>query len=209
MIAGLLVPRAAGGPWRVLRSLRTPPGFPGDAAKAKDEWDVVLACEAAGSTDIVLLAEVKAAPSAATNDYARLQRGLVRLAQAAGEAPWTFATADGNVKVSGRSLRELAPLGRELPAHVIYSCTAPVEPQPQLLGAAARAVLLGEPACVALAQRLADGEAPSADGLRPVWLALAEAPHLRAALHQYETARLAREAMLHPDDLVAAVRAAV
>jgi hypothetical protein len=42
-----------------------------------------------------------------------------------------------------------------------------------------------------------------------VWEALGSAPHLRAALHQAQTARLARAAMLHPDDLVEAVHAAL
>jgi hypothetical protein len=38
-----------------------------------------------------------------------------------------------------------------------------------------------------------------------VWEALATAPRLRAALYQHETARTARAAMLHPDDLQASV----
>jgi len=37
-----------------------------------------------------------------------------------------------------------------------------------------------------------------------VWQALPRAPALRPVLQQYETARRAREAMLHPADLLAA-----
>jgi hypothetical protein len=40
-----------------------------------------------------------------------------------------------------------------------------------------------------------------------VWEDLATAPRLRSALHQYDTARAVREAMVHPRDLLAAVEA--
>jgi hypothetical protein len=66
-------------------------------------------------------------------------------------------------------------------------------------------VLASEPASLAYARALASGEAPSRDALLPVWQALTAAPRLRAALYQYETARAVREAMLHPDDLLAAL----
>jgi hypothetical protein len=92
-----------------------------------------------------------------------------------------------------------------LPPHVIYCCSAPPEALPQPLGAATKAVLLAEPASLAFAQQLARGEAPSHAALDPVWHALATAPRLQAALHQYETAQKARAAMLHPDDLLASV----
>ena len=42
--------------------------------------------------------------------------------------------------------------------------------------------------------------------LAPVWHALLNEGRLRAVLNQYDTARRAREAMLHPDDLSAAVQ---
>ena len=41
--------------------------------------------------------------------------------------------------------------------------------------------------------------------LLPVWEALHAQPRLRSALHQWHTSTLAREAMVHPADLLAAV----
>ncbi|HWI81903.1 hypothetical protein [Ramlibacter sp.] len=190
---------------RIARSLRPPRGFPGQAGKAKDEWDAaIVRTTATGAADVVLLAEVKAAPAAATPDFSRLHRGLQRLAHASAGQAYDFASADGPLRVSGESLRGLQPPGRCLPAHVIYCCTAPPEAQPQMLSAASKAALLAESACLAFARQLAAGASPPASELAPVWEALA-APRLRSALHQYETAQAAREAMLHPHDLLAAV----
>lgn len=111
--------------------------------------------------------------------------------------------------VSGESLRRLQPAGRALPAHVIYCCPSPAEVQPQLLSAASKAVLLAEPASLAFAGQVASGESPPHAMLAPVWEALTASPGLRSALHQDETSRAVREAMLHPDDLLAAVAAQV
>lgn len=200
--------------YRVARGLRTPRGFPGEANKAKEEWDAAIvrgdACgersgEGDGGADLVLLAETKASPAAATSDFARLLRGLRRLAQARAEVVYAFASADGEQRIAGASLQGLRPIRRLLPPHVIYCCSAPPEALPQPLGAATKAVLLAEPASLAFAQQLARGEAPSHAMLAPVWQALATAPRLQAALHQYETAQKARAAMLHPDDLLASV----
>ncbi|RYG20931.1 MAG: DUF2207 domain-containing protein, partial [Burkholderiales bacterium] len=74
LIASLMNSRNPG--HRVVRSLRTPRGFPGAVGKAKDEWDAAIVREQGGDADIVLLAEVKAAPAAATPDFTRLARGL-------------------------------------------------------------------------------------------------------------------------------------
>jgi len=186
---------------RVVRSLRTPPGFPGEAGKAKDEWDAAIV----HGQDIVLLAEVKAAPAAAAPDFARLFRGLQRLAHANAQDSYVFLSADGQVRLAGESLRRLRPHGRTLPPHVIYCCCAPAESQPPMLSAASKAVLLAEPASLAFAEQLTAGRSPPDADLAPVWDALATASHLRSALHQYETAQAVREAMLHPDDLLAAV----
>ena len=41
------------------------------------------------------------------------------------------------------------------------------------------------------------------------WDALASEPRLRSTLYQHDTARAAREAMLHPDDLLSGVREAL
>jgi hypothetical protein len=196
---------ASRGPHRVVRSLRPPRGFPGPAAKAKDEWDAAIL----RGNDIVLLAEVKASPAAAASDFPRLVRGLERLAHASEDETYAFASADGEVRVSGASLRALGPSARVLPLHVIYCCPAPAEAQPAILGAATKSVLGGEPASLAFAQRLARGESPSAQELAPVWDALAHSPRLRAALHQYDTAQAARAAMLQPRDLLDAVALAV
>jgi hypothetical protein len=191
--------------YRVVRGLLTPQGFPGDAGKAKEEWDAAIVQEtnAERGADIVLLAEVKSSPAAATPDFSRLHRGLQRLAQADPGETYAFASADGTVHVAGESLRGLAPQGRALPPHVIYCCSAPAEPNPPVLGAASKAVLLAERASLAFAHQLARGESPVHADLAAVWEALPSAPRLRAALHQYETARVVREAMLHPHDLLA------
>jgi hypothetical protein len=194
----------------VVRGLRTPRGFPGDGDKAKEEWDAaIVRSEGGGPADIVLLAEVKASPAAATPDFPRLHRGLQRLAHASAGRSYVFPCADGDVRVSGESLRRLQPHGRGLPAHVIYCCSAPAEVQPQLLSAASKAVLLAEPASLAFAGLLARGASPPDAMLAPVWEALTTSPALRSALHQDETSRAVREAMLHPADLLAAVAAHV
>jgi hypothetical protein len=187
-------------PGRLARSLLMPPGFPGEAGKAKDEWDAALL----RGNGIVLLAEVKASPQAATSDFSRLYRGLVRLAHARPGASYTFASAGGPVTLSGSTLAELRPHGRTLPPQVIYLCTAPAPARTPMLGAASRAILLAEPASLAFAQALAAGESPSADSLAPAWEALGTSARLRSVLHQYETAVTVREAMLHPDDLLEA-----
>ncbi|MCD6076328.1 MAG: hypothetical protein K0R89_266 [Ramlibacter sp.] len=191
---------------RVVRSLRTPRGFPGAVDRAKDEWDAAIVREQGDAADIVLLVEVKAAPAAATPDFTRLARGLERLAQAGRSGAWDFPSADGDVRIAAGSLRALLPQGRALPPHVIYACSAPPEPRVQLLSAATRAVLLAEPASVAFATALARSGGASAEQLSGIWKQLAAAPRLRSALYQYDTARRVREAMLHPQDLLAAVR---
>ncbi|MGE4242833.1 hypothetical protein [Ramlibacter sp.] len=187
--------------WRAVRGLRMPRGFPGDAAKAKDEWDAALL----HGDDVALLAEVKATPAAATPDFARLHRGLLRFAQA-DDALYVFATQEGEVAVSGESLRALAPASHALPAEVIYCCSAPPETRPPVLAASSKAVLLAEPASIAFAHRLALGDTPSPAPLAQVWEDLRTAPRLRSALHQYDTARAVREAMLRPQELADAVR---
>ncbi len=194
------------GGYEVVRSLKTPPGFPGEAAKAKDEWDAaIVRTDEGGVGTIVLLAEVKAAPAAATSDFSRLHRGLQRLAQAEPEVIYTFAAADGEVRLLGGSLRQLQPQGRDLPAHVIYCSPAPTEMQPAMLSAATRAVLLAEPESIAFALQLTAEAPPATPVLAAIWDALQTQPRLRSALHQFDTARRVRDAMLHPDDLLAAL----
>lgn len=197
----------AQGPHRLVRSVRTPAGFPAGASKAKDEWDAAIVRTRGDAGDIVLLAEVKASPAAATPDLGRLLRGLQRLAGARPDVRYTFPCAEGDVTLHGASLRALRPPGFSPPPHVIYCCAAR-EGRPPLLGAASRAVLLGEPASLAFARAQAAGSAPGDGDLLPVWHALATEARLRSALHQYDSARVAREAMLHPEDLLAALAGA-
>ncbi len=209
-LAALLRQHApAGTSYRAVASLRTPRGFPGEADKAKDEWDAAILRDddgAAGSA-IELLAEVKAAPAAATPDLARLLRGLRRLAGADPHAPYLFPSAGGELRLRGDALQALQPDGQRLPLQVIYCSLAAPEAQVQMLSAASKAVLLAEPASIAYAHALLRGEAPRHEDLQPVWAALPASPQLRSALHQYDTARAVREAMLHPQDLLEAARA--
>jgi hypothetical protein len=174
----------------VVRGLRTPRGFPAAREGAKDEFDVAVVRGDA----LVLLAEVKASPAAATGDLPRLLRGLERLAQADADVAYTFACEGGAVTLAGASLRRLQPAGEALPSQVFYACTAPAERQPALLGAAAKAMLLQAPASLAFALQPSASHGP----LRAVWDAL---PRMPGVLQQYEMARAAREAMVHPDDL--------
>jgi hypothetical protein len=195
--------------YRAVRGLRTPPRFPGEPGKAKDEWDVALVRRAAGddgAVAIALLAEVKAAPAAATPDFARLLRGLERLALADPLQAYAFSSDDGVLMLAGDSLRRLAPNGRVLPPHVVYCCGIDAEAQPQVVSPGSKAVLLAEPPCIAFAQRLQRGAQPSPDALAAVWHTLLTEPRLRSALYQHDTARAVREAMLHPDDLMAALQ---
>lgn len=194
------------GTYRVLRTLLTPRELSGGGDRSKEEWDAAIVRSVDGGPgDVVLLAEVKAAPAAVTADMPRLLRGLTRLAQADARTSFTFASVDGAVQLSGTSLRALDPPGRSLPEPVIYLCSAPTESRPTLLGAAAKAVLLSESASLAFACALADGATPPHADLRRVWDALPHEPRLRATLNQYDTARRAREALLYTGDLRAAV----
>lgn len=194
------------GAHRVLRTLLTPRELSGGGDRSKEEWDAaIVKCTDGEPCDLVLVAEVKAAPAAVTSDMPRLLRGLARLAQAPTEASFVFASVDGPVRLSSGSLRALHPDGRSLPAQVIYLCSAPAEARSALLGAAAKAVLLAEPASIGFASALAAGESPAPADLMIVWQALPREPRLRAALYQYDTARRAREATLNTADLSAMV----
>lgn len=203
-MAQLLARRAPEAGYRAVRSLRTPPGFPGDRHKAKDEWDAAIVRDDAidGRVRIVLLAEVKVSPAAALPDLARLLRGLRRLAGADDGAVYAFASADGPVHIAGASLRSLHPAGHAPPPCVIYCCPSPPEPRPQFLAASSKAVLAAEPASIAYALRLTGGERPDDEALAPVWDALLAAPRLRATLHQDASARTVRNAMVDPDELL-------
>jgi hypothetical protein len=193
---------------RVLRSLRPRSGLPRAPQRVKDEWDVAL-CRMTRHTDrldLVLLAEAKASPASVVTDWPRLRRGLQRLADVASDADPVFSCTEGEVRITGASLRALAPPDGGLPPHVIYTCTG--EPAAAaLLSASARALLLQQPACLAYARVLEQAGSADADLLAPVWEAITGGAKLDAVALQYETARSAREAMLHPDDLLATATA--
>ncbi|HEY1225865.1 MAG TPA: hypothetical protein VGF26_00960 [Ramlibacter sp.] len=186
---------------RVARGLRTPRGFPGEPGKAKEEWDVALLASEGHAARIVLLGEVKASPAAAPADVPRLHRGLQRLAQAQAGVAYTFPSTDGPVVIAGESLQGLAPMGGSLPPQVLYFSTAPADQVPPALSVASKAMLLAEPGTLAFAR------ARHPPLLEPVWDALRIERRLRTTLNQHDNARLACEAMLHPDDLLATFRA--
>lgn len=177
--------------YRAVSRLRPARALPGVARGAKDEWDAALVRTEGEGVAIVLLAESKAAPSAAVSDWPRLLRGLLRFAQVAPDAVQPFLSDQGELHVHGASLRALAPVDGDLPEQVFYTCTAN-ETHVPLLAPPARALLLQQPASLACAR---SGDPQS---LLPLWDALPA-----AAVMQYEIARRTREAMLHPDDLLA------
>ena len=177
--------------YSALSRLRPARSLPGAAHGAKDEWDAALVRTEGEGVAIVLLAESKAAPSAAVSDWPRLLRGLLRFAQVAPDALHPFLSDQGELRVHGTSLRALAPVDGDLPEQVFYTCTAH-ETHVPMLAPPARALLLQQPASLACAR---SGDPLS---LLPLWDALPA-----GAVLQYETARRTRECMLHPDDLLA------
>ena len=196
------VQKLASGSHRVARGLRPRSGLARATHGAKDEWDVALLriVEGSDSYDLVLLAEAKASPSSAVSDWPRLRRGLERLAQVPSGVDPVFGGDEGEVRVRGDSLRAFAPPECGLPPRVIYCCTA-AEARAPLLSAPARAMLLQQPESLVYAGALVRGEPVDPGELAPLWEALSHNPSLRPVLEQYETARSAREVMLHPDDL--------
>ena len=193
---------------RVVQGLRTPGHLTGAGGEgAKEEWDAAILRQVGDGTEmLMLLAEAKAAPAAATNDLPRLLRGLAQLSAADPQAVHDFRSAGGALRLRGESLRALQPVEGALPAQVIYLCTAPAEARVPPLGAAARARLMAEAASLKFAIGVEAGAAPSAEELAPVWEAVLNEDCMRSVLAQYDTTRRAREAMLHPDDLQAAAR---
>ncbi|MFL6693347.1 MAG: hypothetical protein ACJ8GO_10335 [Ramlibacter sp.] len=190
---------------RVVTGLRTPKGFPGAGPRTKDEWDAALVRDGSSGAQVVLLAEVKAAPPAAAADLPQLLRGLQRLAQANPGSSYPFPSAEGEVDLDGATLRALQSRDGALPPNVIYCCPSTTESRPAMLSAAARSLLLAEPASIAFATRLLEDASPSDADLDVVWDAVRTAPRLRPVLEQDATARAARAAMLRPADLVGEV----
>ncbi|MNK35912.1 hypothetical protein D3C87_544500 [compost metagenome] len=203
----------SGGQFRVVTSLRVPAAIPGNAERAKTEWDAVLLrqAEPAGATplwDVCLLVEAKASVDAAATDLPRLLRGLRLLAHADGDAVYPFDSQQGTVRLRGASLRALGTAPAELARTVLYCCDAPADASPRLLSAAGRMQLLSAQGSLDFAARLADGQAAQPSELEPVWHQLLEQREWHAVLNQYPLLRQARALMVHTDDLLRAVDAA-
>jgi len=203
----------AAGVYRVATSMRVPSSIPASAERAKSEWDAVLLREArsdggAAAWDVCLLVEAKASVDAATTDLPRLLRGLRLLAHAEPDAVYDFKTDQGMLPVRGRSLRALPTEGPAVESAVLYCCDAPAEPAPRLLNAAGRMQLLSAPPSLEYAWRWAEGKAPDARDLEPVWQGVVGSPEWAPVLNQYATLRQVRALMAHTDDLLRAVQAA-
>lgn len=196
--------------YRVASSMRVPASIPGNAERAKTEWDAVLLRQAplADGTeawDICLLAEAKASVDAASNDLPRLLRGLRLLAHADKDAAYSFACQQGTVRLNGASLCALATDEASLSRTVLYCCDAPADAAPRLLAAASRMQLLSAQASLDYAARLADGLPADVRLLEPVWHELLQARAWNAVLNQYPMLRRVRELMVHTDDLYTAI----
>ena len=199
--------------YRVVTSLRVPSALAANADRAKTEWDAVLlrrANDNASETplwDVCLLIEAKASVDAATTDLPRLLRGLRLLAQAEPDASYSCATQQGQVRLRGASLRALPQEMENLADAVLYCCDAPDETWTPALNAASRMQLLSAPPSLAYATLLAAGEPADARMLEPLWQDLRQNPRWQAMLNLGATRRLARELMVHPDDLLASINA--
>ena len=156
--------------------------------------------------DVCLLIEAKASVDAATTDLPRLLRGLRLLAQAEPDASYSCATQQGQ---SGCAAPRCAlPQEMEnLADAVLYCCDAPDETWTPALNAASRMQLLSAPPSLAYATLLAAGEPADARMLEPLWQDLRQNPRWQAMLNLGATRRLARELMVHPDDLLASINA--
>jgi len=197
--------------YRVVTSMRVPPSLPGSPERAKTEWDsVLLQCgkniDEPTEWDVCLLVEAKASADAASSDLPRVRRGLHLLAQADEETVYPFKTQQGLVNLRGASLRTLDPNRPSLADIVLYCSNAPSDGWPRLLSAASRMQLLSEAASLQFASALAEQRVSSPDLLEPLWPLLLSSPRLSAVLHQYPLLREARDLMVHPDDLLAAVK---
>ena len=194
--------------YRVVTSMRVPAAMPASARRAKSEWDAVLlrrAPHVEAAWDICVLVEAKASADAAATDLPRLLRGLRLMAEARPDTAYTFATRQGPMTLRGSSLAALPTCAETLAGTVLYCCNAPADAGARLLSAASRMQLLSAPASLDYAGRLARGETADANALEPVWRLLLDAPAWRGVLHQYPLLRQARELMVHPEDLLAAI----
>lgn len=193
----------------VVTSLRAPGSLPLQADYAKSEWDVVLLRQSpcrddAGAYEVCLLIEAKAAVEAASGDLPRLLRGLRLLGSARPDMIYRCMTDQGEIDIHGASLASLAAAAQDPRQRVLYCTDAPVEKKPTLLTSGSRMQLLSNPHSVAFATRLQRGEAPEPKDLEKVWDQLVTAPKWEGLRQQHYFLHLAREMMVHVDDLLAA-----
>lgn len=193
--------------YRPLTRLLLPTSFPGEPERSKNEWDIALVRDAAsneGAQQLLLLAEAKAAPEAAVADLPTLLRGLQRFGQAREDLSYPLPCEGGAVRLAGRTLQQLQPADDQLPARVVYVTDARAANAPPWLDAAARGLLLAQPQVVAYALGSQQSPEPDLSPLQTLWTAMTREGRLRNVLHQYDTARRARAALLHVDDLKSA-----
>jgi hypothetical protein len=192
--------------YRALTRLLLPASFPGEPQRSKNEWDVALVRDAASieGAQLLLLAEAKAAPEAAVADLPTLLRGLQRFGQAREDITYPMPCEGGVVRLAGRALQRLQPVDGSLPSRVVYVTDAGAAKDPPWLDAAARGLLLAQPQVVAFALGSRQGTEPDFTPLHALWTAMTHDGQLRSVLHQYDSARRAREALLHVDDLTVA-----
>lgn len=202
--------QAAGETYRVASSLRVPASIPGDADRAKTEWDVALLRQSGGDAaapvwDVCLLVEAKASTDAATTDLPRLLRGLRLLAHADAQTTYVFDSNQGPVRLRGAALAALATDEDALARTILYFSDAPADASPRLLSAAGRMQLLSAQESLDYASRAIAGDTPDAQSLAPLWHALLASPRWRAVLNQFPLLRQVRALMVHADDLHAAI----
>jgi len=196
--------------YRVVTSMHVPASIPGNADRAKTEWDVALLRQSAGDAaapvwDVCLLVEAKASTDAATTDLPRLLRGLRLLAHADAQTIYVFDSHQGPVRLRGAALAALSADDADLARTILYFSDAPADTAPRLLNAAGRMQLLSAQESLDFASALASGEAPDASALSPVWQQLLVAPRWSAVLNQFALLRQVRELMVHVDDVHAAI----
>jgi len=199
----------AGRRYRVASGLRVPAALCVGRRGAKTEWDVALLRErGAGAEgplwDLCLLVEAKASADAVPGDFARLLQGLGLLAQASPEAVYSFASADGPLRVSGASLAALPQRGHALREVLLYAIDSLGGAAPRPLDPASSAKLLGAPASLSQAERCARGARVQTEALAPVWRWLLESREGHSVLTQYARLHELRDLMVRPADLAEA-----
>lgn len=199
--------------YQAVSSMRVPPSLPANAERAKSEWDAALLrktedANAPPAWDLCLLLEAKASADAAATDFPRLLRGLRLLAHADPHTDYAFSTRQGRIPLRGASLRALPADGPGLDTRVLYFCDGPADAIPRLLSAASRMQLLSAQPSLDYAGCLAQGLDAAPETLEPVWRLLLESAQWTGVLQQYPTLCQARELMVHPDDLMAAIEGA-